>query len=72
MGAEESREDTAADEAHTTENEPLDPELLRAADEVDVGLLSWFSELSPRERLRACSNFAKTVGKFRRVSSQTS
>jgi hypothetical protein len=32
-----------------------DPDLLRAADEVDVDLLRWFAQLSPRERLdRAC------------------
>jgi hypothetical protein len=46
----------------------LDPLILEAADEVDGTLLDWALGLSPRERLRACSNATIALGKFVNVS----
>ena len=45
----------------------LDPLVVEAAREVDQTLLDWFLELSPRERLRACSNATIALGKFARA-----
>jgi hypothetical protein len=48
----------------------LDPLVVEAAREVDQTLLDWALSLSPRERLRACSNAAITLGKFAHASSR--
>ena len=48
----------------------LDPLVVAAAREVDQTLLDWALSLSPRERLRACSNAAITVAKFAHASSR--
>ena len=42
----------------------IDPVILEAAEEVDPRLLDWALQLSPRERLRACSNAAGALGRF--------
>jgi hypothetical protein len=42
----------------------LDPLILEAAREVDGALLEWALSLSPRERLRACSNATTALGRF--------
>jgi hypothetical protein len=42
--------------------------ILEAAREVDGPLLEWALSLSPRERLRACSNATTALGKFANVS----
>jgi hypothetical protein len=47
----------------------LDPLVLEAAREVDGALLEWALSLSPRERLRACSNATTALGKFANVPS---
>ena len=49
----------------------LDPLILEAAREVDGALLDWALSLSPRERLRACSNATAALGKFANVPSAT-
>ena len=49
----------------------LDPLVLEAAREVDGALLEWALSLSPRERLRACSNATTALGKFANVPSPT-
>jgi hypothetical protein len=57
----------------TTEDRPwrrsIDPLILQAASEVDATLLDWSLALSPRERLRACSNATDALGKFANVTS---
>jgi hypothetical protein len=45
-----------------------DPELLTAAAEVDRSLLSWSLAQSPRQRLDACTNAARALGRFRRAA----
>jgi hypothetical protein len=47
----------------------IDPLILQAAREVDPTLLDWALGLSPRERLRACSNATKALDKYVRASS---
>jgi hypothetical protein len=47
---------------------PTTDELDQAAAEIDVSLLAWFQTLSPRERLRAASQMASTLDRFRRVA----
>jgi hypothetical protein len=47
----------------------IDPLILQAAREVDPTLLEWALGLSPRERLRACSNATKALDKYVRASS---
>ena len=49
----------------------LDPLILAAAREVDVTLIDWALELSPLERLRACSNAANALGRLRDAASTT-
>ena len=44
----------------------VDPELLEAADEVDVSLLRWSLGLTPMERLRSCTRTAGTLERLRR------
>ncbi len=46
----------------------VDPELLVAAEEVDVISLDAALALSPLERLRACTRAARGLASFRRVS----
>jgi hypothetical protein len=48
----------------------LDPLLTQAADEVDRSLLAWALSLTPRERLRACSNTTRALARFQRVAPQ--
>lgn len=48
----------------------VDPELVRAVDDVDVALLEWGLSLSPWERLRAASGALQTLSKFRRVETE--
>jgi hypothetical protein len=43
-----------------------DPELLEAANEVDVTLLRWSLGLTPLERLRACTRTVDTLERLRR------
>ncbi|MEM9459382.1 MAG: hypothetical protein AAGF11_34705 [Myxococcota bacterium] len=43
-----------------------DPQLVAAADEVDVSLLWWSLGLTPLERLRACTRTASTLERLRR------
>jgi hypothetical protein len=45
-----------------------DPDLLRAAQEVDPGLLEWSLTLSARERLDSCTNSTRALARFRRVA----
>ena len=47
-----------------------DPELLAAADEVDVTLLRWSLSLSPLERLRACTKATRALERLRYASTQ--
>jgi hypothetical protein len=42
----------------------IDPLIVEAAREVDGTLLDWMLGLSPRERLRACSNASRALGRF--------
>ena len=44
----------------------LDPLLVEAVDDVDLGLLRWSLSLSPEERLQACSRAAFTLSSIRR------
>ena len=46
--------------------ESTDPELIGAADEVDISLLRWALSLSPRERLQASSSALSVLSGFRR------
>jgi hypothetical protein len=46
----------------------LDALVLEAAREVDVTLLDWALSLSPRERLRACTQATRALGKFTHVA----
>lgn len=48
-----------------------DPLLHEAAREVDGTLLDWALRLSPRERLRACSNATRALARFTRVAPAT-
>jgi hypothetical protein len=48
----------------------LDPLIVEAAKEVDGSLLDWMLSLSPRERLRACSNASRALGKFSDAASR--
>lgn len=50
----------------------LDPLVVQAAREVDLTLLDWSLRLSPRERLRACTNASVALGRFKRGSSPSS
>jgi len=47
----------------------VDPLVLQAVADVDLGLLRWSLQLSPRERLRACSHAAATFARLRRAAS---
>jgi hypothetical protein len=49
----------------------LDPLIVEAAREVDGTLLDWMLGLSPRDRLRACSNASRALGRFSHVTSPT-
>ena len=42
-----------------------DPDLVAAVDEVDWTLLRWSLGLSPLERIRACSQATRTLGRLR-------
>jgi hypothetical protein len=46
-----------------------DPDVLAAAEEVDRSLLAWSLAQTPRQRLDACSNAARTLARFRRATS---
>jgi hypothetical protein len=46
--------------------ESKDPELIGAADEVDISLLRWALSLSPRERLQASSGALSVLSGFQR------
>jgi|GEM_PF-1930548 len=48
-----------------------DPVVVRAIDEVDLGLLHWSLSLSPWQRLRAASVALNTLRRFRRAASAT-
>lgn len=56
--------------ASTTRVE-LDPLVIQAAREVDRSLLDWALSLSPRQRLRACSNAGLALRRFTSGSSRT-
>jgi len=43
----------------------IDDLVREAVRDVDPSLLDWTLSLSPRERLRACSNAAVALGKYR-------
>lgn len=43
----------------------IDDLVREAVRDVDQSLLDWTLSLSPRERLRACSNAAAALGKYR-------
>jgi hypothetical protein len=43
----------------------IDDLVRQALRDVDQSLLDWTLSLSPRERLRACSNAAVALGKYR-------
>ena len=45
-----------------------DPELLRAALETDRGLLIWSLAQTIRQRLDACTNATRALGRFRRAT----
>jgi hypothetical protein len=47
----------------------VDPLVLESVGDVDYGLLRWSLQLSPRERLRACSRAAATLARLRRAAS---
>ena len=58
--------------AESTTRQPaaaFDPLVLQAVADVDQGLLHWSLQLSPRERLRACSRAAATIARLRRAAS---
>lgn len=44
----------------------IDPELVAAADEVDLSLLRWSLSLTPLERLRVCTRTADSLERLRR------
>jgi hypothetical protein len=44
----------------------LDPLLVEAADEVDLGLIRWSLSLSPVDRLRSCSRAAAALARLDR------
>jgi hypothetical protein len=44
----------------------LDPLLVEAADEVDLGLLRWSLSLTPGDRLRSCSRAAAVLARLGR------
>ncbi len=46
----------------------IDPALVRAMDDVDVGLLEWSLSLSPWERLSAATDTLRVLASFRRVT----
>ena len=45
-----------------------DPLLLEAVDDVDRALVAWALALSPRERLRACTNAGRALYGRRRAA----
>jgi hypothetical protein len=47
----------------------LDPQLVAAADDVDLGLLRWSLQQTPADRLRSCSRAAMTLADLRRAPS---
>jgi hypothetical protein len=60
-----AREDTARPRVD------LDPLIVQAAREVDRTLLDWALSLSPRERLRACTNASAALRRFTNASSRS-
>jgi len=60
-----AREDTARTQVD------LDPLIVQAAREVDLTLLEWALSLSPRERLRACTNASAALRRFTDASSRS-
>src|SRR3954469_18883882 len=59
---------TAANATPSSQTD-LDPVVVQAAREVDRSLLEWSLSLSPRQRLRACSNAVLALARFTRGSS---
>jgi hypothetical protein len=57
-------------EKHLASREAIDPLIVEAAKEVDGSLLQWMLSLSLRERLRACSNASRALGRFRDAASR--
>jgi hypothetical protein len=47
----------------------LDPLLVEAAADVDIGLLRWSLSQTPRQRLRSCSRAAATLARLGRAAS---
>jgi hypothetical protein len=43
----------------------LDPDLVEASYEVDLGLLRWSLAMTPVERLRACTRSARALARLR-------
>jgi hypothetical protein len=48
--------------------EGIDPALVAAVDDIDLGVLAWALSLSPFERLQAASGTLRFLSAFRRVS----
>ena len=48
------------------------PELRAAARDVDRALLRWYLGLSLRERLRACTQAGRALGRFKRAPTSAS
>ena len=69
MARSETSKDATAEAEHRVPALAIDPLILQAAREVDSTLLDWALGLSPRERLRACSNATKALDKYVRASS---
>jgi len=69
MAQSKTSKDPTAEAGHGVPPLAIDPLILQAAREVDPTLLDWALGLSPRERLRACSNATKALDKFVRASS---
>jgi hypothetical protein len=65
-----SRSATAPNATSSTAMQ-LDPLVVQAAREVDHSLLEWTLRLSPRQRLRACTNAGLALSRFKRGSSRT-
>jgi len=48
----------------------LDPDLVQASHEVDLGLLRWSLAMTPLERLRACTRSARALARLRRSADE--
>jgi len=46
----------------------VDPDVLAAVAEVDLGLLAWARTLSPRQRLEACTRATRGLGRLMRAA----